>query len=301
MKLRETLGRYRKQFDNWISVAIRATFGRYPINCVYRKGETKKIAYTRLHLYWLSLGYEWVDFLPEMGMFKARFRGRDILFAGGFTGDLAGVFGDEEYASMDVRGRIVVDVGANVGDSSIYFCLQGARKVIAVEPLAFNCELIQQNARLNGFDERIAIIRAALSYGKATLYVNENHPEKSVGQSAFQEQTTFTRAVPVPSIALSSLVEYVAGADGVLKIDCEGCEYDALSVPDLTVLRNFREIMIEYHDGIRQLPSILSEIGFNVTVTPRMVTRRGKLVPKPEIGLIHARLGVVRASPTAAS
>jgi len=34
-----------------------------------------------------------------------------------------------------LRGREVVDVGASVGDTALYFVLNGARKVIAVEPL----------------------------------------------------------------------------------------------------------------------------------------------------------------------
>ena len=33
-----------------------------------------------------------------------------------------------------LRGREVVDVGAGIGDSALYFILHGARKVIAVEP-----------------------------------------------------------------------------------------------------------------------------------------------------------------------
>ena len=36
----------------------------------------------------------------------------------------------------DVKGRDVIDVGANTGDTALYFILNGARKVIAVEPPA---------------------------------------------------------------------------------------------------------------------------------------------------------------------
>jgi FkbM family methyltransferase len=34
-----------------------------------------------------------------------------------------------------LKGRDVIDVGASVGDTALYFILNGARKVIAVEPL----------------------------------------------------------------------------------------------------------------------------------------------------------------------
>jgi len=34
---------------------------------------------------------------------------------------------------LDVKGKVVIDVGAYIGDSAIYFALKGARKVIALE------------------------------------------------------------------------------------------------------------------------------------------------------------------------
>jgi len=44
------------------------------------------------------------------------------------------VFDYGEYEPLSVEGRVVVDVGAFVGDSAIYFALKGARRVIAIEP-----------------------------------------------------------------------------------------------------------------------------------------------------------------------
>jgi len=50
------------------------------------------------------------------------------------NGDLADVFGSEEFKSMNFLNKIVLDIGANIGDSSIYFATLGAKKVMAVEP-----------------------------------------------------------------------------------------------------------------------------------------------------------------------
>jgi hypothetical protein len=46
------------------------------------------------------------------------------------------VRGDYEVPEVlsGLRGRDVIDVGANVGDTALYFILNGARRVIAVEP-----------------------------------------------------------------------------------------------------------------------------------------------------------------------
>jgi len=48
-------------------------------------------------------------------------------------GTVLEVFDYGEYESLDVVGRVVVDAGAYIGDSAIYFALRGAKRVIAVE------------------------------------------------------------------------------------------------------------------------------------------------------------------------
>jgi len=35
---------------------------------------------------------------------------------------------------VDVKNKSVVDIGAFVGDTAIYFAIKGAEKVIAIEP-----------------------------------------------------------------------------------------------------------------------------------------------------------------------
>ena len=44
-------------------------------------------------------------------------------FHGWWYGDLKHMFLEKDYQILDVQNRLVVDVGANIGDSSIYFAL----------------------------------------------------------------------------------------------------------------------------------------------------------------------------------
>ena len=50
----------------------------------------------------------------------------------------------------------------------------------------------------------------------------------------------------------------------MLKIDCEGCEYNSILNTPNEVLRNFEQIMIEYHYGYLNLKKKLEEAGFKV-------------------------------------
>lgn len=44
------------------------------------------------------------------------------------------VFIDEDYTPLNVKGNIVIDIGMNIGDFSMYFALNGTRKIIGLEP-----------------------------------------------------------------------------------------------------------------------------------------------------------------------
>jgi len=48
-------------------------------------------------------------------------------------------------------------------------------------------------------------------------------------------------------------------------MDCEGCEYEVLRSGSSDLLARFRRIVLEYHDGPRDLPGILGSAGFSVS------------------------------------
>ena len=53
------------------------------------------------------------------------------------------------YDDLDVKDRVVVDVGAGVGDTAILFSLMGAKKVIALEPFPSLYEKALVNVKIN--------------------------------------------------------------------------------------------------------------------------------------------------------
>ncbi|RLG62913.1 hypothetical protein DRO21_06825, partial [archaeon] len=67
------------------------------------------------------------------------------------------------YHMLNVKNRIVIDIGAYIGDTPIYFILKGARKVIAVEPYPRHYALAKENIALNGLDNRVTLLNVAIS------------------------------------------------------------------------------------------------------------------------------------------
>ncbi|ESQ20903.1 MAG: hypothetical protein MGAcid_18960, partial [uncultured Acidilobus sp. MG] len=81
-------------------------------------------------------------------------------------GSLIEIFEEGEYEVPEVlsglKGREVVDVGASVGDTALYFVINRARKVIAVEPLPNVVKCAEENVRLCGATDKVKVINAAL-------------------------------------------------------------------------------------------------------------------------------------------
>jgi len=126
--------------------------------------------------------------------------------------------------------------------------LRGARRVIALEPEETYYGELVENVELNGVEDRV-------------IALNE-----------------CAHAFTLTEITVKYEVE-----EGVLKIDCEGCEYVVLAGALVETLRRFKEIVVEYHGSPRPLVKKLVEAGFKVTVMSPWTTMNG--LP---VGFIHA-------------
>jgi len=76
--------------------------------------------------------------------------------------------------------------------------------------------------------------------------------------------------IKVPLLTSANVLDEnnIRSAEAILKMDCEGCEYDIISASD-DVLRRFSHIYLEYHYGYENLKERLEKCGFNVSVTRR--------------------------------
>jgi FkbM family methyltransferase len=175
----------------------------------------------------------------------------------------------KEPTATSFRGT-VIDVGASNGDSSIFFALHGAQTVIALEPDPESFELAKDNVKANGLEDKVRLLNAALSNedGTAKLFVPQREPNaSSLSVESAVKSVDFKRAkeVIVRTVSLKTLLKTYGMKDVfLLKMDCEGCEYAAISAPELETLQKIKNIRLEYHDGPRELASVLSKAGFTV-------------------------------------
>lgn len=197
-------------------------------------------------------------------------------------GDVGGTFFHDDYGFIAGPNKVVLDVGANVGDSALYFALQGAKKVISVEPFpaAFNLLLI--NVAKGGFPSVIEPVNAAI--GKPFGSIILNPTATGIGQAAAAE----TVGVAIPTVSLTQLTKTYGIEDGMLKMDCEGAEYDVIGNSDVATLRSFAKMQIEYHHGYEPIEEHLRRAQFSVWHSPPVRTRNQESGTIMRSGFIYA-------------
>jgi FkbM family methyltransferase len=154
------------------------------------------------------------------------------------------VFNDGDYEQLNVKGRVVIDVGAYIGDSAIYFALKGARKVIAIEPHPGAYAEMLDNIKLNNMENVIIPINAGLA-SKPGKVCFEN---ANINIASIIYHRPGDCPITVPAVTLCDLMNRfgIDPNDAVLKMDCEGCEFDVV-LNDYEHVRLFRELILEYH------------------------------------------------------
>ena len=215
----------------------------------------------------LTQNQTWSDSLFDAGDgILISLHGRPPLkFFGWWYSDLQGVFLDNTYDFLPIKDRTVVDLGANIADSTIFFAVNGAKKVIGVEAFPFNYDLGIKNINVNNLSNKIDFLLAAVHDEDSKISINT---EIDNGYTSFRLHDHKGGTV-IPTITLKSIIEkYNLQDDSILKLDCEGCEYKTILSSSPNTLQKFSHILIEYHYGYKKLITKLENSNFKVDFKP---------------------------------
>jgi FkbM family methyltransferase len=160
---------------------------------------------------------------------------------------LWGVFCRGEYPVMP-DDRLIVDVGASVGAFSVYAASRArAARVIAYEPVLQSYERLMEQAAQNGLEGRVRCQRLAIG-GADTTRAIRVAPD-SVRSSFYPHLATGPVAEEhVPTHPLDSVVSDAGDQRiSLLKMDCEGAEWEALDSADNSSLGRVDRVSLEYH------------------------------------------------------
>jgi FkbM family methyltransferase len=177
---------------------------------------------------------------------------------------------------------IIIDIGAHIGSFSLCAAkLSKNGQVYAYEPYPENFILLQQNVELNNLKNAHAFQLGVLGQHKKTkLYIDEKN---DAGHSLYNKTN---QTIEIECTTLTSIFQdnNIAFCD-LLKIDCEGAEYEILLNTPKECFEKIGMIAMEYHDGMyglktaKDIQTLLEDNGFSVKLqTPGAVQ-----------GLLYAR------------
>ena len=182
-------------------------------------------------------------------------------------------------SKINWENKTVVDVGAECGDTPLYFASMGAN-VFAFEAIKKNYDMMLENLKLNSsLSEKIIPINAAIGKdGSLRFFVgNETDKRGSIGASfVYNDQNPDFKYENVTGFQLNTArKKYQINHIDLLKMDCKGCEF-FLTDEDL---KNIDRIKIEYSvrnkaHTLENLLELLKRNGFNCIIYRNVDTNR---------------------------
>lgn len=169
-------------------------------------------------------------------------------------------------------GPVVVDVGANVGVFSLWAARRlGAERVVAIEPSPRMASALRANLARNDV-EHVTVLEVALGgeRGEAALY----RRGAEVMDTLFQRDNYGSDFESAGIVKIVTLEDVFTMLDidrcDLLKLDCEGAEYEILFGVSDDTLAKVRHIAAEYHVGLNEhgpgsLQRFLEDRAFAVT------------------------------------
>lgn len=162
------------------------------------------------------------------------------------TRTIVGVLIEDEYGAIG-DNKTIIDIGANIGVFAVHALSQGPHnRVFSYEPFPEAVEVLQRNIHINRSEDRARCFPMAVG-ARSEERVFYFEPGHSAGNTLYPSETTL-ESLRVPGITLEQVLEenQIERCD-LLKMDCEGAEYEILLSATDDCLARIDAIRLEYH------------------------------------------------------
>ena len=187
---------------------------------------------------------------------------------GSLTGIIAVVFIRENYGKIE-NPSVIVDIGANIGVFSIYAAAEAKNAIIyAFEPVQSNYDLLLQNIKNNALSDRIKTFKLGIASKAGTRKIRLS----SCTMHSMVDDGTNQKTDNIDCITLADIIKKnrLSKID-LLKMNCEGAEYEILYSTGIDCFEKISDIRLEYHNidtdqkNANHLESFLASMGYCTT------------------------------------
>ena len=146
--------------------------------------------------------------------------------------------------------KIIIDIGANKGFFSIFFAHQLKEKGVKIysfEPHPNTFELFQRNIHDNGLEKTITAFQksvSGVSHLTQKFYVARDSFDYSLYNEYKSDEEVLVENITLQEIIKQNNIEQI----DLLKLNCEGAEYEILMRTPIEYLEKIQSIRMEYHN-----------------------------------------------------
>ena len=175
----------------------------------------------------------------------------------------------EYYFPEKIKPEVILDIGGNVGITSIYLASIFPNAIIyTFEPLLENYKILQKNTEQYG---NIKVFNIGLGSKNGSFKVFLSDDSENFGGVSFYSEGEGNKTESYTECKVRNINDVIQelniSAIDLMKIDTEGSEYDILSCLNDEILRSIFWITGELH-GNRdfELLNYLNSMGFSISV-----------------------------------
>jgi len=140
----QSFNRYRKTFKNYWDVIKKFRQNESKIKCIMKNGDVKILNKFQIIMFARNVE-KYCKFNKEILSIKINNLSEIKMIDWESNGDFfSTALYNDEYQSLSIENKEIIDIGANNGDTPIYFAMRGASNVIALEPLPKNYEFAKK-------------------------------------------------------------------------------------------------------------------------------------------------------------
>lgn len=134
---------------------------RFPIK-LQLKNKQIILTNNKSDIFFLTKNHVWKHCMINGEEITISHNGTSSKFKNWRDSEINAIFFEDEYGYFDLKDKIVVDVGANIADSTVYFAKNGAKKVIALEPIKKNYDMAMENLKLNDLQNQVTLLMVGM-------------------------------------------------------------------------------------------------------------------------------------------
>jgi len=170
----------------------------------------------------------------------------------------------------------IVDIGANAGYFTLFALMKFVRpSLFAYEPIPASYTQLERHRRLNPGQSMKCFPMAVSGHGGEIALSFDAADPFTTSATVFSSCAPAPDSLRVPSVTLQKIFEeHCLSRCDLLKIDCEGAEYDILYSSSSDVLKSIDQMAMEVHPGegkdqnIGAMKAFLESQGFRIRQRP---------------------------------